>query len=1231
MKNKILFVFIFLFLFCFKNVSANELCSSNGYTVLTINGIFTKESGAIENKNNLKRKFSNIYNNQPLIVDFLYNPTHLGGLGDIVDVLAQMVVDRNDDYDMTEMLNDASQKVTTQKLLLVGHSQGNFYANNLYDAVASEPGGVPKESIGVYGVATPASRVAGGGKYLTSSSDTVINSLAARLVNDKILPSNIVFPLQSIVDGSNGHSFSDVYLRYAGDKIVSDIKSSLDKLQNNDEQSPQDPCISPPELTLIHKAWGVGFTVADAIINNSGRAAVYIADGSYNTGATIGNFFHNTGLTIGKTLNGLFANAFESLPDPNSMAAVLPDLTAETPQNSVKNPPETSAENNSPTKPESVSENVEIEIPPATEETVVIPEETSSSEVLTDENKKPETSVVPENLYPNLLPGAGGGSGGDNDRGGGGGGNPPSGDVTAPILTITGTDPVDVEKDTVYIDAGATALDDIDGDLTSSIVKSGTFTDTAIIGAYTVIYTVSDVAGNISTKTRTVNVVAPPPPSLNTTTIDVDTTLTAGEYNYENLVITNNAILTLESDLQSANTFKGVKINAVNITVDNGSSIVANGKGYTNGPGTPSGLNFYAGGSYGGIGDTNTTALIYGSAKEPMDLGSGGADGYHGGGAIRLVITNTFINNGVISANGEVNASGGSIYITTDSMSGNGSFNANGGDIHAGNAIYRPGGGGRIALYYKTNSFNGKAEALGGCGSPDGFSKICAGDGTVGFFDTLNNDFFVYSSWLFQKNDSPFNFRHIVFTNGAKVNGEDTVNITANDLLVDKISLFTLASNQNISIPSITIDGGSTFTLSDNEIFTTDTITVKGNSIVTVIPEKILSLSVSNINIETGSSISVDGKGYKQGNGPGAATGTHFYAGASHGGLGWDNIPGSIYGSETEPVDFGSSGTGVHVAGGGAIRLIITNTLSNDGVISANGDSTSSGGSVYVTTKNLAGSGLFSANGGSGQCGSTCNGPGGGGRVAIYYETSSFSAQNIRALGASNGDRTSGNGTVKIIDMSLSSSKSITSFNFSSLLPEVVGAVDEANHTVSLTVPFGTDVKALVPTIVISDKSSIIPNNNVAQDFTNPVTYIVTAENGSTQSYTATVVIAPDPGPDMTPPSITSYTLNGVGNSVIINPQINPVTLVLTSSENVNWMSIKIEKEDDATVYKIFQSGANCVDGTNSCTKTWNGLLAGDASAPNGVYKIKLHMKDAANNEFYDYLSPYTITVNTSI
>ena len=79
-------------------------------------------------------------------------------------------------------------------------------------------------------------------------------------------------------------------------------------------------------------------------------------------------------------------------------------------------------------------------------------------------------------------------------------------DTTAPVITISGANPVDVDLGTTYNDAGASATDANDGDLTSSITVSSNV-DTSTVGTYTVTYTVSDAAGNQATETRTVNVV----------------------------------------------------------------------------------------------------------------------------------------------------------------------------------------------------------------------------------------------------------------------------------------------------------------------------------------------------------------------------------------------------------------------------------------------------------------------------------------------------------------------------------------------------------------------------------------------------------------------------------------------------------------------------------------------------------------------------------------------------
>lgn len=84
-----------------------------------------------------------------------------------------------------------------------------------------------------------------------------------------------------------------------------------------------------------------------------------------------------------------------------------------------------------------------------------------------------------------------------------------------------------------------------------------------------------------------------------------------------------------------------------------------------------------------------------------------------------------------------------------------------------------------------------------------------------------------------------------------------------------------------------------------------------------------------------------------------------------------------------------------------------------------------------------------------------------------------------------------------------SSDKEITTFSING----TSGNIDNKNHTVEVTLAAGTDVKKLEPSITVSRNATVSPASGVAQDFTNPVTYTVTAEDGSTQDYTVTVVL----------------------------------------------------------------------------------------------------------------------------
>ncbi len=83
--------------------------------------------------------------------------------------------------------------------------------------------------------------------------------------------------------------------------------------------------------------------------------------------------------------------------------------------------------------------------------------------------------------------------------------------------------------------------------------------------------------------------------------------------------------------------------------------------------------------------------------------------------------------------------------------------------------------------------------------------------------------------------------------------------------------------------------------------------------------------------------------------------------------------------------------------------------------------------------------------------------------------------------------------------------KSILLFRFDALDDD--GVIDEILHRIDFVLPAETDVTQLVPTIEVSEGATVDPASGVAQDFTNPVTYTVTAQNGTTAVYTVTVVL----------------------------------------------------------------------------------------------------------------------------
>ena len=86
-------------------------------------------------------------------------------------------------------------------------------------------------------------------------------------------------------------------------------------------------------------------------------------------------------------------------------------------------------------------------------------------------------------------------------------------DTINPIIILLGSATVNLTQGATYSDAGATATDDRDGDITADIVVSGSVNST-VVGTYTIAYNVKDSAGNEATQIeRTVTVVANTPPT----------------------------------------------------------------------------------------------------------------------------------------------------------------------------------------------------------------------------------------------------------------------------------------------------------------------------------------------------------------------------------------------------------------------------------------------------------------------------------------------------------------------------------------------------------------------------------------------------------------------------------------------------------------------------------------------------------------------------------------------
>lgn len=277
---------ILLFAGSFAVHAQQNSCEPEKFRVVYGNGINTTWEGAILDMKELSLTLGETYNNQNITYELAYNFT-AGMFLDLLQSYEQHVNQFRHEFLLwlnnvgvvPDWFNDLMQSLYMkayqinaseltihvekyreailqgQKVLVVSHSQGNFYVNEARQLLVSGQPKVPMESFGIFAVASPANIVGDGSRasYLTNHRDVILLVPGA-------LPSN--WTLHHVSDGKvaddigrvAAHSFIETYLSPAYDirpEVIKGIKQELSLLQ----EPPQVVKSGPVTVTLT---WNLG-------------------------------------------------------------------------------------------------------------------------------------------------------------------------------------------------------------------------------------------------------------------------------------------------------------------------------------------------------------------------------------------------------------------------------------------------------------------------------------------------------------------------------------------------------------------------------------------------------------------------------------------------------------------------------------------------------------------------------------------------------------------------------------------------------------------------------------------------------------------------------------------------------------------------------------------------------------------------------------------------------------
>jgi hypothetical protein len=196
-----------------------------------------------------------------------------------------------------------------------------------------------------------------------------------------------------------------------------------------------------------------------------------------------------------------------------------------------------------------------------------------------------------------------------------------------------------------------------------------------------------------------------------------------------------------------------------------------------------------------------------------------------------------------------------------------------------------------------------------------------------------------------------------------------------------------------------------------------------------------------------------------------------------------------------------------------------------------------------------------------------------------------------------------------------SSVKAITAFS----LNGVAGTINETGKTIAVSMPYGTEVTAMVATFTTTGASVTVGstaqiNGTTVNDFTGPVVYAVTAVDATSQNYTVVVTVAASSAKAITAFSLSGVvgTINETGKTIAVTMPFGTSVTNLIATFTTTGTSVKVGSNVQVSgttannfaspaVYTVTAADATTQDYTVNVTVAASSAKAIAAFSLNGV------------------------------